>query len=604
MPAHIEASTAMLSQRAADTPGDIHEREADRISALVMDGPSLQRAPGGSCGACHTARPGHDRPAAGHIGPGDLGHAAVPSVVHDVVGSPGQALDPSVRAFMESRFNHDFSRVRVHTDGRAAGSADAVQARAYTVGESIVFGAGEYAPDTHRGRSLLAHELTHVVQQGGARRQVMQRKKKTPVEKNAVDPMQKARSEALAAVAVVEGNWKTLASVVAPYAMLKPWVGHGSAVVGLMRAHTEAALAAMSANDSELAAAYTLAAQADKITYDYIAWHMTAYVNLLSISSSVNSLIAAFDHDDRAFTGRANAEQITRQLKKWIDGLKAHSDDALSLIRRDIPLVVRERTPRQVSITVTSPAISAKIQAAFEQKTSLMRDLQITIQRDGDVINQFVDEAFEEGLEQAGDALVEYFEVRQQLGGPKRGGKSEKSKKPQQDTKPDLQPVPLVQPDDDRKKKKCREKEPCETPLPIKWPKIMPAPSDRRPLVRTPSGDEYIEPEKRSKPQKELQEAINDARKRGVPPPSPCFSDDAEPNAPYDAHHIHPLYLGGAEDATNLCALRADYHQQGHPQLNNQTAMLGNAIWVACRVCNGHLPSHPALQEYEITGRK
>jgi hypothetical protein len=66
---------------------------------------------------------------------------------------------------MESRFGHDFSRVRVHKDARAADSARTVNAQAYTVGRDIVLGAREYAPGAYTGKSLLAHELTHVVQQ-------------------------------------------------------------------------------------------------------------------------------------------------------------------------------------------------------------------------------------------------------------------------------------------------------------------------------------------------------------------------------------------------------------------------------------------------------
>ncbi|MCP4307278.1 MAG: DUF4157 domain-containing protein, partial [bacterium] len=69
---------------------------------------------------------------------------------------------------MESRLGQDFGQVRVHTNGQAAQSAVAVQARAYTVGQDIVFGAGQYAPDARDGRKLLAHELTHVIQQGQA----------------------------------------------------------------------------------------------------------------------------------------------------------------------------------------------------------------------------------------------------------------------------------------------------------------------------------------------------------------------------------------------------------------------------------------------------
>lgn len=90
---------------------------------------------------------------------------AVPPAVHDMLRSPGRPLDAATRAFMEPRFAHDFSGVRVHTDDRAASSARAVQAQAYTVGRDVVFGAGQYAPGTSHGQRLLAHELTHVAQQ-------------------------------------------------------------------------------------------------------------------------------------------------------------------------------------------------------------------------------------------------------------------------------------------------------------------------------------------------------------------------------------------------------------------------------------------------------
>lgn len=90
---------------------------------------------------------------------------AAPPIVQDVLSSPGQALDSETRSFMEPRFGHDFSGVRVHTDERAAESARAVNALAYTAGQDVVFDEGQYKPDTIEGRQLLAHELTHVVQQ-------------------------------------------------------------------------------------------------------------------------------------------------------------------------------------------------------------------------------------------------------------------------------------------------------------------------------------------------------------------------------------------------------------------------------------------------------
>lgn len=81
----------------------------------------------------------------------------------------GQPLPEATRAYMEPRFGVDFSQVRVHTDGAAAESARAVDALAFTVGRDIVFGAGRYAPESGPGRKLLAHELTHVTQQGEGR---------------------------------------------------------------------------------------------------------------------------------------------------------------------------------------------------------------------------------------------------------------------------------------------------------------------------------------------------------------------------------------------------------------------------------------------------
>ncbi len=109
------------------------------------------------------------RAAAGGAGEdGRDGPALAPPVVHDVLRSPGQPLDAGVRATMENGFGHDFGAVRVHHDARAAGSARAVNALAYTVGQHVVFAPGTYNPATNPGRRLIAHELAHTIQQGAA----------------------------------------------------------------------------------------------------------------------------------------------------------------------------------------------------------------------------------------------------------------------------------------------------------------------------------------------------------------------------------------------------------------------------------------------------
>lgn len=89
----------------------------------------------------------------------------VPPIVHEVLNSPGQALDSGTRTFMESRFGQDFSGVRAHTNAKAATSAQAVNALAYTVRDNVVFNTGQYTPQTQAGKQLIAHELTHVMQQ-------------------------------------------------------------------------------------------------------------------------------------------------------------------------------------------------------------------------------------------------------------------------------------------------------------------------------------------------------------------------------------------------------------------------------------------------------
>ena len=95
------------------------------------------------------------------------GSAEAPAIARDVIQSSGQPLDASTRAYMEPRFEYDFGGVRVHTGSQATEAARSVSARAYTAGQHVVFGSGQYAPGTDEGKRLLAHELTHVVQQNG-----------------------------------------------------------------------------------------------------------------------------------------------------------------------------------------------------------------------------------------------------------------------------------------------------------------------------------------------------------------------------------------------------------------------------------------------------
>lgn len=119
----------------------------------------------GECESCKSKRQRVQRRAADSGAP-----ASAPESVHRTLASPGRPLDAGTRDFMESRFGHDFSQVRVHTDSQAGESARAINAHAYTAGSDIAFAPGKYQPESQSGRQLLAHELAHTVQQSGLQR--------------------------------------------------------------------------------------------------------------------------------------------------------------------------------------------------------------------------------------------------------------------------------------------------------------------------------------------------------------------------------------------------------------------------------------------------
>lgn len=138
---------------------DRYEQEADRVAEQIMQMPASKNS--------KTSEYSHAKPIVQrHVSYSRNATAEVPPIVHQVLHTAGQPLEQGVRDFMEPRFGHDFSRVRVHSDAKAARSTQAVNAIAYTVGKHLVFNTGRYAPQKSEGRKLLAHELTHVMQQG------------------------------------------------------------------------------------------------------------------------------------------------------------------------------------------------------------------------------------------------------------------------------------------------------------------------------------------------------------------------------------------------------------------------------------------------------
>lgn len=154
VPAGLQAKLT-INQR-----GDVYEQEADRVAEQVM------RMPIGG-----TAEKREEMPVMHKESSGAQASRDAPPIVQQALNNGGHPLDVGIQETMATRFGQNFSDVRVHTDEQAAESAQAIQARAYTVGNDLVFGEGHYQPGTGEGQRLLAHELTHVMQQGATNHQ-------------------------------------------------------------------------------------------------------------------------------------------------------------------------------------------------------------------------------------------------------------------------------------------------------------------------------------------------------------------------------------------------------------------------------------------------
>jgi Domain of unknown function (DUF4157) len=167
----VVPESAVQFCKAISAPGDELERDARSVADVVTKGGVLPSPTPGRAEQSHPCQAGGKQMpvqrASRRPGP-DVSEHGLDQAMRAASAGGGTPLPSEVRGYFEPRFGHDFSRVRVHADEASAASAQAVGARAYTVGPDIVFGANEYSPDTADGRRLLAHELTHTVQQGAA----------------------------------------------------------------------------------------------------------------------------------------------------------------------------------------------------------------------------------------------------------------------------------------------------------------------------------------------------------------------------------------------------------------------------------------------------
>jgi len=385
-PESSSASARLLQRKLAVTQaGDAYERDADRVADQVMATP--ERSPQHTCSCGGTCADCQKRSAAGpvrlqtkHVDARDAGLIEAPSSVHDTLSGSGRALDAATRAFMEPRFGVDFTSVRVHDGARSARSAREVSARAYTVGQHIVFGAGEYAPETNEGRRLIAHELAHVVQQTGAGSEAALQRDPKPD-----DAKQTSGSQDLVVLFGEDKSLRNTATVLAP----------GVRIVVVTSA-------------DELAK--QLKAIKGSIRTLYIAAHMLDDGNLMFETPGVKNFVSA-EMIANKIKGTAQVENINFQgcsiaqspmeMQRIAGALKATkaTGSTCTLVEQTAPPVEVKGKP----ITQSAQLNDKTVKAAFEDGLKKSRN-QFADKKKNCIINDTVD-----GYFAAGGKLVAYW---------------------------------------------------------------------------------------------------------------------------------------------------------------------------------------------------
>jgi hypothetical protein len=205
---------------------------------------------------------------------GQAAPTQVPPIVHEVLNSPGQPLDAATRAYMEPRFGHDFSKVRVHADGKAGEAAESIGARAFNSGRDVVFGEDQYVPQNETGRRLLAHELAHTVQRGTG---------STAVPGLGRDNSNAEREADDFATSVLDGSEET-------------FIAHQSLQPGQIARQQEPAVAVAASDTSASKTTATPAAETSAVQTGGSKKELSgvSWVSKFSGSSSTSDLIASF----------------------------------------------------------------------------------------------------------------------------------------------------------------------------------------------------------------------------------------------------------------------------------------------------------------------
>jgi Domain of unknown function (DUF4157) len=695
---------------------------------------------GGSCSECGGAKVQTVQRQASDTNTDTDSPSSVPQSVTQVMeSSGGQPLPRSTRNEMESAFGVDFGQARIHTGQQAATAARDINASAFTVDQDIYFGEGQYQPDSQQGKHLLAHELTHTLQQANGRSalqsdavvshpdDVLEREADSVADAVSQDRLvsrqvspgapqiQRYSLDEFAAdvgsvVDDIEEGAQAVGEVVTGTAeAVGEAVSEGidTVTAWIDTAAGQAAIAAAGAIASAFGGTIRIVGGVIEITipditiFDRIShtlpWNdatenieifqtmfevpyigpvfltiygrgeVSAAVSVGLGPGKLQNMVLTLDPVSGYYSGTgqlyAPAEVDGALTLTGVLGAAANWLCLLEVIRIEGGLSVTGSAGLSTELIDTATITYSSGEFQFDNQLSLDTCLEFGFSLDG-LMNIFIlnypiwnglwnitgatwDKCWPisiggpepgqggggyqggGGRSGGGGATGSFDEAPGASAAVGGGGASGTSgltgggSAPAGDqsgftasallsnllsgSDPEIKLIPL--PLDAAEKGKLDElceiedKKPCDDPLPIRWPRKLPLPPESPPLQRRGSGE--WDGDDRGPAQRRMQEEIRRNRDRGIPPPSPCFDDDAEPNAPYDAHHMQPLYLNGKDQEFNLCALETGRHQRGHAELDDQRDMVdSDPIWIACKVKEGRLRFHPVGQMYEIQGRK
>jgi Domain of unknown function (DUF4157) len=670
-------------------PDDAFEREADwmadqvvaggrakldwSLSRMSIDAP-LQRkcscgGSGGGSGECEECKEKDEKKEEKMLrrkAAGPTESDTAPPIVHEVLNSPGKPLDPATRDFFESRFGYDFGKIRVHTDDLSARSASAVNARAYTVGQEVVFGRGQYDPSSSYGRKLLSHELAHVIQQrfvskpiGSSLRIGMPGDSLEAAADHAAHLIGAGSSKEKATRGMQVASGQVSAPVLQrlSYSEIKE-AAYKGLITGIRKA-TDAYLSLLRKGVTLLPPALRGVGDAIVTIDDVVVGALFAVVlgvigiivgfaegvvdlvkGLVAMIAGVGKLL--FDLIIGFFTNFDAAKNdlsafwealkglpaaVGKLVSDWWDRFKKASSERQSLM-------IGELTGQILALIATwevaagRAGTAAKVAAEGTEvggAAGTVTDVATTGARATRPALTVIEGGGEGGATRATASAVDTE------GNAARAIAVQAQEAPR--FVPKVVPPPVEVPvtataaaakvgtgravataagvatAKATQISKKKEKEPCG-PLPIRWPKLLPLPQFVRDLKRTGKEERESEGIERGAEQARFRDCLNDARNRPDPldPSQHCkdfgawFDPNLMPGAPADAHHLHPLYLGGEDAVYNLGALDPNEHQVGHRKLDNQSSMLGTPEWQACEPISPALKNHPPNQEYYIEG--